>query len=433
MHDRLMGDGAVVLEHVAPLGARFGDHGTAKSGKHATDRRRRFVGEFVQTGLRLLGNHQQMTRGERRHIEEGKHLLVLVDAVAGDLASENLREDRGHRRTVPGSPGGRPASHAGRSGTVRGMAVDELDRIELPDLAKRLLGTPLVARLLDLAIDEDLGRGDITTELFVDPSRRAAGAIVARGPGVLAGVPLLEIVLRKRAGATRFKALKADGDRFEAGDPVLELEGPLRGILPLERTMLNLLGRLSGVATRTARFVAAVEGSGAVVCDTRKTTPGLRMPEKYAVRCGGGTLHRLDLAEAMLVKDNHVASATPDRFAAKVAEVAAAARRDRSVRFVEVEVDTLEQLDRILDLPEGTVDLVLLDNMDDATLREAVARRDQVRPGVRLEASGGVTLKSVAATAATGVERVACGSLTRDAVWIDFGLDLLNAVPPSGG
>lgn len=314
------------------------------------------------------------------------------------------------------------------------MAVDELDRLELPDLAKRLLRTPLVARLLDLAVDEDLGRGDITTELFVAGDRRASGAIVARGAGVLAGLPLLEIVLRKRAGATRFKATMADGDRFEAGDAVLELEGPLRAILPLERTLLNLLGRLSGVATRTARFVAAVEGSGAVVCDTRKTTPGLRLPEKYAVRCGGGSLHRLDLAEAMLVKDNHIAASSPDRFAARVAEVAAAARRDRSVRFVEVEVDTLSQFERILELPEGTVDLVLLDNMDDAGLREAVARRNELRPSVRLEASGGVTLKSVTATAATGVERVACGSLTRDAVWIDFGLDLPEAVAsPAAG
>jgi len=312
------------------------------------------------------------------------------------------------------------------------MAVDELDRLELPALAKRLLATPLVARLLDLAVDEDLGRGDITTELFVAPDRRGAGAIVARGPGVLSGLPMLEIVLRKRAGATRFKALKNDGERFEAGEAVLELEGPLRAILPLERTLLNLLGRLSGVATRTARFVAAVEGTDAVVCDTRKTTPGLRMPEKYAVRCGGGSLHRLDLAEALLVKDNHVAATSPDRFASRVAEVAAAARRDRSVRFVEVEVDTLEQLDRMLELPEGTIDLVLLDNMDAEELREAVRRRNDVRPSVRLEASGGVTLKSVAATAATGVERVACGSLTRDAVWIDFGLDLLHAVPPSG-
>lgn len=303
------------------------------------------------------------------------------------------------------------------------MAVDDLDRLELPDLAKRLLATPLVARLIDLAIDEDLGRGDVTTETLVDSALRGTMRVVAREPGVLAGMPLLESILRKRAGASRFKVLYADGGRFVAGDAVMEVEGPLRFLLPLERTMLNLLGRLSGVATRTARFVAAVEGTRAVVCDTRKTTPGLRYPEKYAVRCGGGSLHRLDLAEAMLVKDNHLAAIGSTGFAAKVVEAAAAARRERVVRFIEVEVDTLEQLDEVLTLPPGSIDVVLLDNMDAAQTREAVARRDARGDGPLLEASGGITLKSVAAVAATGVDRVACGSLTKDASSIDFGLD----------
>jgi nicotinate-nucleotide pyrophosphorylase (carboxylating) len=303
------------------------------------------------------------------------------------------------------------------------MGVDDLDRLDLPDLAKRLLATPLVARLVDLALDEDLGRGDVTTELLVDPQRRGTFRIVAREAGVLAGIPIIESIMRKRAGASRFKVLRPDGTSFVRGDAVLEVEGPIRALLPLERTILNLLGRLSGVATRTARFVEAVAGTEAQVCDTRKTTPGLRLPEKYAVRCGGGSLHRIDLAEAMLVKDNHLAALDPDSFAERVAEAALAARRERSVRFVEVEVDSLEQFDRLLALPAGAIDMVLLDNMDEATLREAVARRAARNPELLLEASGGVRLESVAKIAATGVDRVSCGSLTKDAFAIDFGLD----------
>jgi len=305
-----------------------------------------------------------------------------------------------------------------------GMGVTDLDRLDLPELAKRLLGSPLVARMLDLAIDEDLGRGDVTTELLVDARAVGKGGIAAREPGVLAGLPLLEVILRKRGGATRFRATAVDGERFVAGRTVLELEGPLRAILPLERTMLNILGRLSGVATHAARFVEATAGTKAVVCDTRKTTPGLRHAEKYAVRCGGGSLHRLDLSDAMLVKDNHLAALDPAGFAARIEQAAAKARRERAVRFVEVEVDSLAQLDRILELPPGAVDLVLLDNMNLDLLREAVRRRDAARPGLPLEASGGVTLESVAEVAATGVERVACGALTKDATSIDFGLDL---------
>lgn len=310
------------------------------------------------------------------------------------------------------------------------MGLDDLDRLPLPVLAKRLLGSPLTARLLDLAIDEDLGRGDVTTELLVDPRRTARGIVAARGGGVLAGMPLCETLLRKRGGATAFKALRSDGDRFGAGEALLELEGPLRSILPIERTLLDLLGRLSGVATRTAEFVAAA-GGAARICDTRKTTPGLRLAEKYAVRCGGGSVHRLDLSEAMLVKDNHVAGLSPIEFAGRVAEGAVRARRERGVRFVEVEVDSLAQLRALLDLPAGSIDAVLLDNMSTADLREAVRLRNESLLSLPLEASGGVTLESIGEIAATGVERISCGSLTRDAAWIDFGLDLVEAGAPA--
>ncbi len=306
------------------------------------------------------------------------------------------------------------------------MGLDDLDRLPLPGLAKRLLGSPLTLRLLDLAIEEDLGRGDVTTELLVEPHRTARGVIAARQAGVLAGMPLCESILRKRGGTAAFRTLRVDGDRFAAGEAVLEIEGPLRSILPLERTLLDLLGRLSGVATRTARFVEAVGDRPVKVCDTRKTTPGMRYAEKYAVRCGGGSLHRLDLADAMLVKDNHVAGLAPEAFASRIAEAASRARRERGVRFVEAEVDSLAQLQAILDLPAGSIDAVLLDNMSPPQLREAVRLRDESLLLLPLEASGGVTLDSIREIAESGVDRISCGSLTRDASWIDFGLDLVE-------
>lgn len=307
------------------------------------------------------------------------------------------------------------------------MGLDDLDRLPLPVLAKRLLGSPLTVRLLDLAIEEDLGRGDVTTELLVEPQRAARGVVAARHAGVLAGMPLCESILRKRGGTAAFRVLRADGDRFEAGEAVLEVEGPLRSILPLERTLLDLLGRLSGVATRTARFVAAAGDRPVKICDTRKTTPGLRLAEKYAVRCGGGSVHRLDLADAMLVKDNHLAGLDPAAFAARIADAAVRARRERGVRFVEVEVDSLAQLRAILDLPAGSIDAVLLDNMAPPQLREAVRLRNESLLTLPLEASGGVALESIGEIADSGVERISCGSLTRDAAWIDFGLDLVEA------
>ncbi|MEC8560489.1 MAG: nicotinate-nucleotide diphosphorylase (carboxylating), partial [Planctomycetota bacterium] len=183
--------------------------------------------------------------------------------------------------------------------------------------------------------------------------------------------------------------------------------------------------RLSGVATRTAEHVQAVSGTGVLVCDTRKTTPGLRNLEKYAVRCGGGHLHRIGLFDAMLVKDNHVGDLDPDRMAARVAEAAGAVRDASEVRFVEVEVDDLEQLDALLALPEGVVDIILLDNMPPEFLAQAVRRRDRKAPHVRLEASGGIGLDRLPAIAASGVDRVSVGGLTHSAVQLDFGLDLL--------
>jgi nicotinate-nucleotide pyrophosphorylase (carboxylating) len=215
-----------------------------------------------------------------------------------------------------------------------------------------------------------------------------------------------------------------DGERLVEGAAFISLEGPLRGILAAERTLLNYVGHLSGIATLTATFVERTQGTRASICDTRKTLPGMRMLEKWAVRCGGGTNHRIGLFDAMLVKDNHVAGLTPANMAARVASAVAEARARTPLRFVEVECDHLEQLQAILDLSRGTVDMVLLDNMSAGQLTEAVRMRDAAACGLLLEASGGVNLDSVAAIAATGVDRISIGALTHSAPCLDIGLDI---------
>jgi len=194
-------------------------------------------------------------------------------------------------------------------------------------------------------------------------------------------------------------------------------------VLTFERTLLNLVSRLCGIATRTATFVATA-GGGALVTDSRKTTPGLRRFEKYAVACGGGYLHRLGLDDAVMYKDNHLAAVPEADLAAALSDAIRRARADRPLRFTCVEVDRLDQLDVVLGLDAGLVDIVLLDNMDPDTLREAVSRRDAAGSRVVLEASGGVTLETIAAIAATGVERIAVGSITHGATWLDIGLDI---------
>lgn len=307
------------------------------------------------------------------------------------------------------------------------MPVD-LNELPLDRLFATLVDRDRFDRLVALALEEDLGTaGDVTTEAIVPPAETARAAIVARAPGTVAGLRALEAILESRGRGLAWRVVRDDGDEVRSGDVVLELSGPLAAILPLERTLLNFLSRLSGVATRTRSFVALVAGTRAKVCDTRKTTPGFRELEKYAVRCGGGWLHRIGLHDAMLVKDNHLAAIPPDELAAAVAAAATAARKRHDLRFVEIEVDTLGQLDRLLGLPAGAIDLVLLDNMDVATLAEAVRRREARRPGLRLEASGGVRAETIAAIAATGVDRISVGSITHGATSLDFALDLAAA------
>ena len=273
-------------------------------------------------------------------------------------------------------------------------------------------------------LDEDLRYGpDVTTEATVPADATTIGALVAREAGVAAGVDVAVLVLDEvlgspdvlGSGGYRVLERVADGTRLEAGQCLLRVEAPTRGLLTAERTLLNLVCHLSGIATATAAWVDAVEGTGARIRDTRKTLPGLRALQKYAVRVGGGVNHRMGLGDAALIKDNHVAAA---------GSVVAALRAVRAAAPdlpCEVEVDTLEQLDEVLG---EDVQLILLDNFPVWQTQMAVQRRDTRAPGVRLESSGGLSLESAAQYAGTGVDYLAVGALTHSVRVLDVGLDL---------
>jgi nicotinate-nucleotide pyrophosphorylase (carboxylating) len=275
----------------------------------------------------------------------------------------------------------------------------------------------LARKAVDMALTEDLGlQGDITADAIIPASARSRARIVAREAGVIAGLPLVEAAFRALDPEARLAAYTVDGGDAAAGGVVAEVEGSTRALLSAERTALNFLGRLSGVATRTRAFVTAIAGTGARIADTRKTTPGLRALEKYAVRAGGGANHRFGLFDAMLIKDNHIAAA---------GSVSAAIGRARAAAGhmvkIEVEVDTLEQLDEALGHP---IDGVLLDNMTNAMLREAVVRvRARTDGRIAIEASGGVTLETVRGVAETGVDLISVGGLTHSVKCLDVALD----------
>jgi nicotinate-nucleotide pyrophosphorylase (carboxylating) len=271
----------------------------------------------------------------------------------------------------------------------------------------------MIEPVVRAALLEDLGRaGDVTAMACIDPDARLKVQFAARRPGVLAGLACARLALRALDPELRFQAVEADGGPLQAGAVIAWAEGDARAILSAERTALNLLGRLSGVATLTAAYVEAVAGTGARITDTRKTTPGLRALEKYAVRCGGGINHRFGLDDAILIKDNHVAACGGVGPALARARAAAG-----HLMMVEVEVDSLEQLDEAL--PYGP-DVILLDNFSLQDLREAVRR---AKGKARLEASGGVSLQSVRAIAETGVDVISVGALTHSASVLDIGLD----------
>jgi nicotinate-nucleotide pyrophosphorylase (carboxylating) len=287
------------------------------------------------------------------------------------------------------------------------------------ELAKELAAGGLdpaeVEGVVRRALDEDLALGpDVTTLSTVPADARATGDVVPRAAGVLAGVAVAAVAFELVGGADVEIALAAaDGERAEPRRGVLTVSGPTRALLTAERTALNLVGHLSGIATVTGRWVEAVAGTGAAVRDTRKTLPGLRALEKYAVRCGGGINHRMALGDAALVKDNHVAAAGGIRAAVE------AVRRQAAAVPLEVECDTLDQVREAIDAGVG---LVLLDNFSLDDTRAAVAL---ARPaGVRLEASGGLDLARAREVAATGVDYLAVGALTHSAPVLDLGFDL---------
>jgi nicotinate-nucleotide pyrophosphorylase (carboxylating) len=272
--------------------------------------------------------------------------------------------------------------------------------------------------LVRAALEEDRAYDDVTTMSVVPADLRAGAVLVARSPGVIAGLPLVESAFRLLDRGVTCRRLAHDGARVSANHAVLEIEGSARVMLSGERVALNFIQRLSGVATLTARFVDAVSGTGAKILDTRKTTPGLRTLERYAVRCGGGTNHRDDLAAAVLIKDNHLATIGGD--------VALAVRRARerapSGMQLEVECDHRDQVEAAL---EAGADVILLDNMSCDEMRACV---EMVSGAATLEASGGITLENVRAVAETGVDWISIGALTHSAPSLDLALDFRASV-----
>ena len=294
------------------------------------------------------------------------------------------------------------------------MGLTEQTRLALAEAG---LAAEEVAALIDRALSEDLRDGpDVTTDATVPAGQLSVANITPRSAGVLAGGPVAMAVFETVSFTAEFEQLVAEGGRLTPGVPALAVAGPTAGILTAERTALNLLTHLSGIATATRAWVDAVAGTGARIRDTRKTLPGLRLLEKYAVRCGGGVNHRMSLGDAALIKDNHVEAAGSVH-----AAIEAVRSRNPSIPL-EVEVDNLDQLTEAI---AAGAELVLLDNFSTTDTVEAVSVvRSSGRP-VLLEASGGLTLDRAGEVAATGVDFLAVGALTHSAPALDLGLDLV--------
>lgn len=276
-------------------------------------------------------------------------------------------------------------------------------------------------RLIDAALKEDIGAGDLTSLYFVPEERRTTGFIVAREEGVLSGGEVACRVFKKVDPKIEAELLVADGDRISEGAYIMKIEGPARSVLTAERTALNFMQRMSGVAKSTRRYVDAVRGTSAEILDTRKTIPGWRHLDKLAVTHGGGTNHRMGLYDRVMVKDNHLVAE------GRLDELQEAIRRLKAEHpgvEVELEADNLQQVGEFLEL-EG-VDYLLLDNMELSELREAVEMRGE-RANPRLEASGGVTLKTVAGIAATGVNFISVGAITHSVKAMDLALDFVKS------
>ena len=306
------------------------------------------------------------------------------------------------------------------------MRTHKLSSATAAALAGAGLDIKDVQHVIKEALREDLGAGpDVTTQSTVPKDQRSKAVFATRSAGCIAGIDIAVAVLEMVCGQKNVLVEKkaSDADRVVPGQVLMHVTAPTRGLLMAERTALNLLGHLSGIASATRKWADAIAASGAQVRDTRKTTPGLRALEKYAVRCGGGVNHRMSLSDAALVKDNHIVAA------GGVAQAFAAVRAATPKIAVEIEVDTLEQLHVALG---AGADLVLLDNMPPAVLRDAVliaeAHRATTGKSVILEASGGLTLDNAADVAATGVRYISVGALTHSSSVLDIGLDMQAVV-----
>lgn len=278
----------------------------------------------------------------------------------------------------------------------------------------------VAAALIDLALAEDLGtEGDVTAEAFIPHGMESRARIVSRCECVASGVETAREVFLRVDPRLKVTLLVAEGDLLAKGDILLEVSGPTRSILSAERTALNFLGRLCGIAALSRRYADAVKGAGVTLLDTRKTTPGWRLLEKAAVKAGGCTNHRMGLHDAVLVKDNHLAALGD---LSRLQPVIDGLRKNRPGVPVEIEADNLEQVLELLGM--RGIDVILLDNMTLAGMNEAVAMRNRLAPAVLIEASGGVTLESIPSIAATGVNRISVGALTHSALNADLSLEV---------
>ena len=288
----------------------------------------------------------------------------------------------------------------------------------------RKLDFKKVHTLIDMAVEEDFGNGDPTSAITIPEDLCTKTALITREEIVVCGMEVVGEVLKRYDERLKFKILIPDGSRANVADRLGTIEGPVRSMLSAERVVLNFLQRLSGIATTTYKYVTAVRGTNAKIYDTRKTTPGWRELEKYAVRCGKGHNHRYNLGEAVMIKDNHIAElGQHDKLVKNLTELVAKAKTIKTVKFVCVEVDHVDdQLNYVLKVPG--VDIILLDNMGQWQYKHAVQMRNQMcgkRP--LLEASGGITLHNVRQVAQCGLDRISIGAITHGAVSVDIGLD----------
>ena len=281
-----------------------------------------------------------------------------------------------------------------------------------------------IRTLIKMAIEEDLGIGDRTSEVLFKNDTIAKATIISREEIVVCGMALAREILKCYDEKLELTIRINDGESAHVGNKLGTIEGPLRAMLSAERVMLNFLQRLSGISTTTSKYVRAIQGTKARIYDTRKTMPGWRLLEKYAVRCGGGYNHRLGLYDGILIKDNHLAELGPS-FQQKLKEIITDARKVKGVKFIAVEVDHVDhQLNYVLEIPG--IDIVLLDNMGQWQLKHAVEMRDEMcgkNKKPLLEASGNITLSNVSAIAQCGIDRIAVGAITHSAKAVDIGLD----------